>query len=201
MRRACLALAGALLLAGCPIPQAVPDYPPGTVTPPRILQASVYPSAPYVLVSSGCAAGNEPTYEMSAQLFDSNNEQVVARWFVNYDSGDPLSQNPIGGDHPVPIPTSAADFVRTVPDLPFGRGSGFSPYQYRPALGTGTLTVPPYVEPGTVRVVELLVSNNFRSEPAVPPFRQAAVDFEVQLHRWVFVLVQGAADCGPHELP
>jgi hypothetical protein len=61
---------------------------------------------------------------------------------------------------------------------------------------------PPFNEPGTVRVVELLVSNAFHQpEPSVPPYRQPAANFEVQLLRWVFVLVPGIENCGEHPAP
>ncbi len=55
MRRAELLLAAlALGLAGCPIPQPLPDYPPGTVTPPRIVVDDLLGDGAVTLVPAGC---------------------------------------------------------------------------------------------------------------------------------------------------
>jgi hypothetical protein len=180
----------ALLLAGCPLPQPLPDYPPGTITPPRILQSTVFPSDPVVLAGTGCAPGDEPSFELTARLFDSNNvEQIVARWFVNYKQGTP-TEMPILGDIAIPPNGDPNVLERALPAIPFGPGNAFRPDQY-----------PPFDGVGETRIAELLVSNNFQAEPASPPWRQPATNFEVQVHRWVFVLVPGAVNCGPHPVP
>jgi hypothetical protein len=198
---ALLVLAAAL--AGCPIPQPLPDYPPGTVTPPRILMATVQPASGAVIrVGTECPTdpAGEPSFELGAQVFDSDAiEPVVARWFVNYDTAlyHP-SQKPILGDHTILGNSDPTVLVRLVPDAPFGRGTPFRPYQYAPPDGTGNKTGVPYNEPNTIRVVELLVSNNFDADPTTP--RQPAQNYEVGLQRWVFLLVPGIENCGPHPL-
>jgi hypothetical protein len=141
---------------------------------------------------------------MTAQLFDSNNvEQIVARWFVNYDSAhDPTrSTGAIGGDIAIPAPGSTTVFTRTLPEPPFPGGSAFRPFLWEPPSGTGTRVTAPFNEPGTIRVVELLVSNGFRSGPNTATNREPAPNFEVQLHRWVFLLVPGTENCGAHPIP
>jgi hypothetical protein len=44
MIRRALTLFAAAALAGCPLPQPLPDYPPGTITPPRIPLSSSCPT-------------------------------------------------------------------------------------------------------------------------------------------------------------
>ena len=198
-------LALAVALAGCPIPQPLPDYPPGTVTPPRILMATVQPASGAVIrVGTDCTyPDNQPSFELSASIFDSDAiEPVVARWFVNYDmTEEHPSQTPIGGDRTVLGNSDPTVLVRVMTDTPFaGNGHAFYPYLHAPPDGTGTRTGVPYNEAGTVRVVELLVSNNFQPEPSSPKSRQPAPNYEVGLHRWVFLLVPGTENCGPHLL-
>jgi hypothetical protein len=49
---------------------------------------------------------------------------------------------------------------------------------------------PPFDEAGTVRVVDLVVSNGFDPRLELPlPMRTPLPGFETQVHRWVFVLV------------
>lgn len=188
MRRALAAVAGALLLAGCPIPQPLPDYPAGTIPPPRILTESLTIPEPVIFVPAECTStAPGPAYTLGARLFDSNNiEQIQARWFVNYPDGgaDPHieAQVPPDGDPTV--------FARTVE--PFV----FHPYAFAPPRGGGA---PPFNAPNTVRVVELLVSNAFFDPPNEAPiaFRSPAPNFETQLQRWTFVLVDGANGGGP----
>jgi hypothetical protein len=179
MRRIVAAAAGALLLAGCPIPQPLPDYPPGTITPPRILTESLTIQDPVIFVPANCTSTEPgPAYLLGARLFDSNNiEQVQARWFVNWPDG--------GGDPfieaSVPPDEDSTVFVRTVE--PFL----FHPYAFAPpAAGGGK----PFNAPSTVRVVELLVSNAFfvPADEAPVPFRSPAANFETQLQRWTFLL-------------
>jgi hypothetical protein len=172
------ALAGALVLAGCPIPQAVPDYPAGTITPPRILTESLTIQEPIVFVPAGCSSTEPgPGYDLGARLFDSNNiEQVEARWFVNY----PDMTFPVTDPE---IPADPDSFERTVPTF------RFHPYEFAPPFGTGLPgDMKPFTEPETIRVVELLVSNRFL-EPDGPDYRSPAPNFETQLQRWTFMLV------------
>jgi hypothetical protein len=185
VRRAALAVAGALLLAGCPIPQPLPDYPPGTITPPRILTESLTVQDPIVFVPAGCASTEPgPAYALGATLFDSNNiEQVEARWFVNWPDNAAFFL-----EDPVPPDTDPTVFTRAV--QPFV----FHPYAFPPPRTAPTGR--PYMTPGTIRVVELLVSNAFFEPPndAPVPFRSPAPNFETQLQRWTFLLETSAPD-------
>src|SRR5829696_5354960 len=87
---------GALLLvvlAGCPLPQPLPDYPEGQpITPPRIVVDDnfhrVAQSETIVRVPSCTPAA---TYTLRSMLRDASTLDVVARWFVNYRPGDPPS--------------------------------------------------------------------------------------------------------------
>lgn len=200
MRRAAPILAAlAAALAGCPIPQPLPDYPPGTITPPRILAASVRPSDPVIRVGVGCTYPNdEPSFELGASIFDSDAiEPVAARWFLNYDpSPNHASHTPIGGDFTVLGNSDPTALIRVITESPFDAATPFRPYRHRPPDGTGTKNVEPFNDPDTIRVVELLVSNNFDADPTRT--RQAAPNYEVALHRWVFLLVPGTENCGHH---
>jgi hypothetical protein len=188
VRRSLAVLAGALVLAGCPIPQAVPDYPAGTITPPRILTESLTIQEPIVFVPAGCSSVEPgPGYDLGARLFDSDNiEQVQARWFVNYpDREDYFIQTT--------IPADPDTFERTVPIF------RFHPYGFAPP---GQVGPEPHNVAGTIRVVELLVSNRFWDPPqdAPIPFRSPAPNFETQLQRWTFLLVvagDGDPSCPP----
>jgi hypothetical protein len=174
VRIALPALAGALVLAGCPIPQAVPDYPAGTITPPRILTESLTIPEALVFVPANCTSVTPgPGYDLGARLFDSDNiEQVQARWFVNY----PDHEDPVIDES---IPADPDTFERTVQTF------RFHPYAYAPPQLGGS---PPHQELGSIRVVELLVSNRF-VDPDGPPWRSPAPNFETQLQRWTFMLV------------
>jgi hypothetical protein len=173
-----LALA-ALVLAGCPIPQTVPEYPKGTsITPPRIVAETAVPSTDgaIIRVPSGCAVG--PLIDMTAALVDENTtETVESRWFINYDK---------------------VDSSRFVPVQPPDRIQ--PPQQGDPNQPATTRQIPPYVyEPydwlaplGSLQVVELVVSNGFpppSQELAQPlPYRTPLPGFETQVYRWVFLL-------------
>jgi hypothetical protein len=195
-----LVLLASVALAGCPLPQPLPDYPPGTITPPRIL-VDVMPGheRSVILVPAGCPAGGEPSYPLSATIYDVNTiETVEARWFVNYDASRELYSQPVRTDS-VHADEDPLVLTRVVPpDPPIGGGPFmFRPYERPPPLGTGTRTSPPYDEEGTVRVVELVVSNGFDPRPDVPlPMRTPRPGFETQVHRWVYLLVsQAVAPC------
>jgi hypothetical protein len=192
-------VAGALL-AGCPLPQPLPDYPEGQpVTPPRIIvddgSRRATPPETVIRVPAGCAV--PPVVDLGASLRDANTiENVVARWFVNYDPANqsaagPLRQDDIlRPDEGVPDPT-----LRNVPVF------SFRPYDHAPASGTGAGD-PAGV--GALHVVELVVSNGFdpaadNVNPPLPPlpFRtplSTPQRFEVQLYRWVFIGVPASGD-------
>ena len=196
MKRAAIALAGALVLAGCPIPQPLPEYEAGTITPPRIVvddsvSQIAFPGTAILVPPDGCSS-TAPSYPLSASLVDVNTvEQIVARWFVNYDAADPVRKCPEGGDIEIPGTSSTAT-RRTVPTFTFYPHTS---YGKTVAGGNGT----DGKEPGTLQVVELVVSNGFDPAVAVspldtrpgsgalPPFRRPASGFETQMFRWVFV--------------
>lgn len=186
-------------LAGCPIPQPLPDYPPGQpISPPRIIVddtvRAVSPADTVVRVPAGCATA--PVFALEAELrHELTNEAVSARWFVDY---DPTSQqrsaylNPGSDEIPPPDASAADPTLRIVPTF------HFRPYDFAPIAGTGGVSS----SPGAVNVVELVVSNGFdaaydQPPPAVAlPYRKPRLNFEVQLYRWVFVTTpESAADC------
>ena len=87
MRRANLALAAlAFGLAACPIPQPLPDYPAGTVTPPRILMDAdaIVPTTdgnPIIFVPADCPTTAVPEYTLGTSVSDTNTiESIEARW-------------------------------------------------------------------------------------------------------------------------
>ncbi|ACL65564.1 conserved hypothetical protein [Anaeromyxobacter dehalogenans 2CP-1] len=174
----------ALALAGCPLPQPLPDYPKGgTITPPRILADGITVNGvaaagvPLVTVPADCA-GAEPRYELAAQLLDSNTlEQVEVRWFVDYQP----TQGGASWVRQESVPASADQTVLTRDPSPFT----FLPYQHAPRTA------------GAVHVVELVVSNNFfaPADEAALPNRSAASGFETQVYRWTFLLVPGTDGC------
>ncbi len=209
------AIAIAAGLVGCPLPQPLPNYPAGTITPPRILvdQVSVdgiSGSAQVVrFVAAGCA--NDPVFDLTAKLYDTNNiETVEARWFVNYDARDASYYRTYRDDAIPPDPTSTV-LTRVVPPndaqgnpQPFR----FDVYGAPPPYGTTPLPGPPWKDAGIVRVVELVVSNGFDplavDNPSSPlPNRATLVspttEFETQVYRWVFVTVPASASCTPDQ--
>ena len=186
MKRAVLLLA-ALGLAGCPLPQPLPDYPAGTITPPRILQDQLLEDGAVTLVPAGCTTVT-PEYTLSAGVVDSNTiEGIEARWFVNYANQDPWStvhqSNQI-----LPNPDST-NLVRGVPEFVF------RPYTYPPPMGTTPVPGPPYNQDRVLHVVELVVSNGFDpSAVGTNANRAPKPGFETQYHRWVF-LNTAEVDC------
>ncbi len=193
MTRARIAAALVLLLAGCPLPQPLPDYPPGAVTPPRILMDQLDLREAVIRVPAGCNPA--PAYALAATLVDPNtSEPVTARWFVDYDPRNSARCQPAqpqsviqGPGDDAPEPT-----LRQVPPYLF------RPYDHPAVLGGGTSQT----GAGVVHVVELVVSNRFDDEadrtehcfegsPTPFPFRTAvgngSVQFETQTYRWVFV--------------
>jgi hypothetical protein len=186
VRRAALLLAAvALGLAGCPIPQPLPDYPAGTVTPPRIEmdeQLQSWDSA-VTLVPASCTT--LAPYVLTAHVVDPTTfESIEARWFVNYDFRD-LVLSDIQQTSVIPPNADTTNLTRVVPQFLF------DPYRYPPPYGTPPLTGPPYKQPSVLRVVELVVSNGF--DPAlvntIAPGanRTPKPGFATQYHRWVFL--------------
>ncbi len=190
------ALAGALLLAGCPIPQPLPEYSAGTITPPRIVMDDstsqiAYPGT-VVLVTPEFCTTPAPSYALSGALIDANTfEQVSARWFVNYDPVDPALRQWRQQDEIPGLNTTPPQTRRTLPTFTFYPYANYG----RTVAGTGNGTNG--TEPGAVQIVELVVSNGFDPAVANPgdpagsgailPFRSPALGFETQMFRWVFV--------------
>jgi hypothetical protein len=189
MRRIPLvAIATTLALAGCPLPQPLPSYPAGTITPPRILSATATSAAVSIIpVPAGCATA--PEYTLGAKIFYQDSVTVEARWFVDYKRDVAVRtaiQNP---SRQVPPDPDALILERQVP--PFK----FQPYGYPPAAELGGGIAGPSA-PGVVHVVELVVSNGFDDgltapEPNRTPgtTQDGASQFEIQTYRWVFVNV------------
>ncbi len=196
MNRALVAGASLLmLLAGCPLPQPLADYPAGTVTPPRSLMDPLMQPASVIQVPAGCSKA--PTFDLTADLVDDNtSETVTARWFVDYDHANSQRCTPARPEDVLTGPgDGAADPThRPVPAY------HFAPYDHEAVLGgtdpSGT---------GVVHVVELVVSNRFDSStddqalctagvaadtfPYRMPASQGGTHFETQVYRWVFVSV------------
>lgn len=186
----CLAAAAAAALAGCPLPQPLPDYPPGTVTPPRILVASATRTAePIIPVPAGCST--PPEFELGATLFYDQDVTLEARWFVDYKAHDTNRQTIRNTVRQVLPDDDPSVQTRSVPAF------RFHPYDFAPAEETGIPAgTAPYGGPGLVHVVELVVSNGFDSSDDVPepnrtPAHTTNVAFEVQVFRWTFVNVAG----------
>jgi hypothetical protein len=202
-RRALLALAAAAALAGCPLPQPLPDYPSGTaIPPPRILVDGILldgassSARAVVLVPAGCAT--EPVYPLTADVLDTNTiETVEAHWFVNYHASS--SYIPVKSDTVPPDPDPLV-LTRTVPpEGPFE----YRAYYHLPPVGSPPPPGPPYDGAGLVRVVELVVSNGFDSTAtnwpaATLPNRTPRLSFETQVYRWVFLTVpETTGSCTP----
>jgi len=206
MRRAALAAAGlALVLAGCPIPQPLPNYPAGTITPPRIVMDDIIGATdgnPMIFVPAGCRT-TEPSYSLAASVSDTNTiEAIEARWFVNYDANLPANYNylkPPSGS--IPPNADTTDLIRPIPPLTF------LPYRSPPSPAAvkvdPKLNVDPnpatglWDQPGILRVVELVVSNGFDPSPITTaselPNRKPKQGFETQAFRWVFLSVSESA--------
>ena len=161
------ALAVALALGACPLPQPLPEVGKvdggTTVTPPRILADSVTPADALLQVQRGCPGGAQLTF--TATVRDDNTlEQVDARWFVDY----------------APVPPGSLPYRSDV--LPAPEDST----QTDRALAPFVLALPES-DPQPVHVLELAVSNGFYAlyDPAAPlPNLSAQPGFEVQLFRW-----------------
>lgn len=189
-----------LLLAGCPLPQPLADYPQGTVTPPRILMDSVSPTGTVVRVPAGCET--PPTYDLRASLVDNDtSETVTVRWFVDYDPHNTARCTPVVPQEAIAGPGDEAEDPTLRAVSPYL----FAPYDHTAALGQTDAAAA-----GSFHVVELVVSNGFDASAdqialctpslaaGTSPFRMPASEggvlFETQTYRWVFVNVEQSAD-------
>jgi hypothetical protein len=194
-------LAAAAALAGCPLPQPLPDYPPGTITPPRIVVDDGIEriSRPETIVRVPAACDTPPSFTLAAKLIDVDTFEVVrARWFVNYapDVDDPPRYEPeredevLGSNENPPLPS------RAVPPWTFYPYSVTYPTIEGTGSGSGRNV-------GALHVVELVVSNGFFEPPdlAPLPYRSPSigpVNFETQVYRWVFLTVpETPGQCDP----
>lgn len=184
--RGALALLLGAALAGCPIPQALPEYPTsGTITPPRIQSDRVTPGDTVILVDAGCPTPPTPVFTLSAGLIDENTyEKVEARWFVDYDPERAANVTPVLPPQIIDGPADGVTIERRLDDYLF------QPYGFDPAGGEQA-----FRDAGGIHIVELVVSNNFAPEAAPPasnprpwrtPLKTATQTFETQVYRWVF---------------
>jgi len=177
-----LALAGLLTATGCPLPQPLPDYQRGTTTAPRIIMDGIVHRESIIRVPAGCST--EPAFPLAGvQLNDPNtSEQVVARWFIDYDATDERLRLPVHEAIVAPPDANAKDpLIRDVPAYTFHA------YSFDDTVG-------PDLRPdaaGVVHVVELVVSAEF-DDALDPPNRAPVAGFETQTYRWVFVNVAPA---------
>jgi hypothetical protein len=186
-----LAALPALLLAGCPLPQAVPSYPStGKIAPPRIQADGATPTDAIIEVAPDCVlvppdpAG--PVFTLAASLVDENTlEEDEARWFVDYQPVAGARSTVQWGPYIVDAPPDGITTVR-----PLLQPFPFHPYSY---------DAPAAPAPGGLHVVELVVSNGF--EPAdgtgTRPNRTTKPNFETQVFRWVFHYSPGGTCAAP----
>jgi hypothetical protein len=176
------ALAAAVALAACPLPQPVASVKREggvtTTTPPRVDPSSAVPGETLVKVSTDCP--EPPTFQVSATLVDDDTTELVsARWFVDY-APDVLSSRPVFSED---VPGSEDATVTT---------RGLTPL----AL---TLGPPLDSAAGAAHVVELVVSNGFYplyTDGLALPNRTPQPGFETQVFRWVFQFDPTSDDCG-----
>ncbi len=185
---AALALLLGAALAGCPLPQVLPEYPTtGAITPPRIVADSATPLDTVLLVDPACAAA--PSYLLSASLVDENTiENVEVRWFVDYLPGDQQREVPRRPIEFIP-PVDALTTLRTVTPWTF------RPYDFDPGATEADRLA--FRQGGGLHVVELVVSNGFQPDAGAGarPYRATEAGFETQVQRWVFHYAPGGA-CG-----
>lgn len=192
------ALAAALLLAGCPLPQSVPSIPPGSIPPPRVVEDVSAPTGPGCgLTTAGTTVAFDPTlapgqiFRISATVADENySEAVDYRWFVDYDPTTgvvPPGYLPPWFGQLAP-PTGEPFTRRQVPQ------QAFQPLFYG----------------SKIHVLELVVSNGFDVCPPDPSHPQALPcrtplttpnSYEVQSYKWVFVPVPNCAALTPPTCP
>jgi hypothetical protein len=158
----------------------VPSVPPGSVTPPRIVEdASLTPAGTTIPFDPTCAPAQGLTVKVT--VADENfSEAVEYRWFVDYDPTSQARWTPMGRGSLDP-PTAEPFTLRPVPDFVV------YPADFAPPA-----------------VLELVISNGFEvcpppppAPPQPPPCRSPQItpqnSYEVQSHKWVFVPVAGCA--------
>jgi hypothetical protein len=187
-----LALLLGLLLAGCPLPQAVPSYPTtGKIAPPRIQADAASPAETIIDVSPSCPGG-DPAFTLAASLVDENTlEAVEARWFVDYQPSSQARRTIYGGPEIINAPSDGITTVRSIAPFTF-HPSGFDPSE--PAGADQA-----FRDAGGLHVVELVVSNGFEpvSNTGVAlPNRTPQHNFETQVFRWAFHYAPGGL-CAP----
>lgn len=182
-RIAIASLALAAALAGCPLPQPLPSYAAGSVTPPRIVMSGISPADAIIHVPAGCAT--KPAFSLGGSLVDTNTaESVEARWFVDYDAANSARRRPVQSEALQPADSGAAN--------PLARD--LSPFEFVPYDQADPQGAAPD-GPGVVHVVELLVSNGFdpagtpAGADASPPYKGTSANFDFQAFRWVFLTV------------
>jgi len=181
------ALALPLLLAGCPLPQALPEFPStGKITPPRLVSDQATPADTVLEVDPACAT--PPGYVLSTTLVDENPlEPVDYRWFVDWRPTGLNARDQFRDT--IPGPTDGITTVRTVPAWTF------QPYDFDP--GQTPAEQAAFRTGGGLHVVELVVSNGFEEDPGPParPYRSPKAGFETQVFRWIFHYVPSGG-CG-----
>ncbi len=190
-REAVAALAAALVLGGCPLPQPLPTVAAtdgGAVTSLRIRLETVRPDDPIVFVSRTCAGG-QPRIALTLSLDDPDAaEAVEARWFLDY---QPSATLPFRSDD-VPSPQDPNDPTRR--DLP-ALGA--------PPIVTGDPAAGTWLDPAVQRhVVELVVAGGGFAHPvgqdtaATYPNRTPQGGYgAAQVYRWVFQWVDDGGRC------
>lgn len=189
---------GALLVAGCPLPQSVPSVPAGSIPPPRVVNDVSAPTGlSCALTTAGTTVAFDPnappgqTFQVNATIADENySEAVDYRWFVDYDPStgvSPPGYLPLQTGQLLP-PTGVPYTRRQVPTQPF------QPLSYG----------------NTIHVLELVISNGFDvcppdpSSPQPLPCRTPQTtrnSYEVQSYKWVFVPVPNCAALTPPTCP
>jgi hypothetical protein len=207
--RSALALLLGAGLAGCPLPQTLPEYPAsGTITPPRIQSDKVTPVDTVVLVDASCPGlDTDHVFRLSATLIDENTyEQVEYRWFVDYDPQRSTVRPLFPINQFIQGPQDGVSLERVVPPL------DLQPYTFDPPMfGAPTESRPGqnFRDSGGLHIVELVVSNAFAPEDPTPvpphqrpwrtPLKNATQTFETQVYRWTFHYVPtgtAGARCG-----
>lgn len=163
-----------LALAGCPLPQPLPEVQRtgSTVTPPRILVDTALPADAVVRVRPDCVRGQVIPFSATLEDLDLD-DTVEVRWFVDWS----LQRHaPSQIDFP-PASTDATNPLRAV-----------RPLSFEPALDAAD---------GAPHVVEMVVSNGFQAVGTAGvalPDRTPLPGYETQVFRW-FVMPDAAGSC------
>jgi hypothetical protein len=191
--RGALALLVGVALAGCPLPQTLPEYPTTTPYPsPRIIAELAHPYLSLVRVGPSCAGGHA-AFTLSATVgWENVTDPVDVRWFVDYDPNSTALKIPVSNERLVGTGDVAIGSLRPV------KAWVFDPYA-SDLPGGSPADQQAFRDAGGLHVVELVVSNNFAPEPASPyPNRTPASSprqFETQVYRWVFQYVPTGGSC------